>query len=186
MSLSLQTTHLKVLICVGLVYIYHSLGKFSRRQIHGIFLIFPRKQDLTFYANCLQNLSGKNKKTISVCRLLIVLPSMPSMITPGRLWLLLLLLFIYVSLRSNLFKPDTHHRNSWQTFDRYAFNVICTIPNGYAGEFSPITKTRLFKYTENFTTKKWKFLDKKFWYFSYFCSKHRLWVLIRTASARWF
>ena len=23
-------------------------------------------------------------------------------------------------------------------------------------------------------------------YFSYFCSKHRLWVLVRTASARWF
>ena len=28
-----------------------------------------------------------------------------------------------------------------------------------------ITKTRLFKYNENFTTKKWKFSDKKFWYF---------------------
>ena len=25
--------------------------------------------------------------------------------------------------------------------------------------------------------KKWKFSDKKFWYFSCFCSKHRLWVL---------
>ena len=32
-----------------------------------------------------------------------------------------------------------------------------------------ITKTRLFKYTENFTTRKWKFSDEKFWYFSYFC-----------------
>ena len=31
-----------------------------------------------------------------------------------------------------------------------------------------------------------KFSDKKFWYFSYFCSKHRLWVLVRTASARRF
>ena len=41
-----------------------------------------------------------------------------------------------------------------------------------------ITKTRLFKYTENFTTKKWKFLDKKFWYFSYFCTKHRLWYAL--------
>ena len=29
----------------------------------------------------------------------------------------------------------------------------------------------VFKYT--FTTKKWKFSDKKFWYFPYFCSKHR-------------
>ena len=31
-----------------------------------------------------------------------------------------------------------------------------------------ITKTCLFKYTENFTTKKRKFSDKKFQYFSYF------------------
>ena len=49
-----------------------------------------------------------------------------------------------------------------------------------------ITKTCLFKYTENFTTKKWKFSDKKIWYFSWFCSKHRLWVLVRTASMRRF
>ena len=28
--------------------------------------------------------------------------------------------------------------------------------------------------------KKWKFSDEKYWYFSYFCSKHRLWVLVRT------
>ena len=62
------------------------------------------------------------------------------------------------------------------------------------------TKTCLFKYTENFTLrkhtysntlkilppKKWKFSDKRFWYFSYFCSKHRLWVFVRTASARRF
>ena len=33
-----------------------------------------------------------------------------------------------------------------------------------------ITKPRLFKYIENFTTKKWKFSDKKIWYFSYICS----------------
>ena len=34
--------------------------------------------------------------------------------------------------------------------------------------------------------KKWKFSDKKFWYFSDFCSKHRLWALVRTASTRRF
>ena len=33
--------------------LYHCLGIFSRRQIDDIFLIFPRKQDLTFHANCL-------------------------------------------------------------------------------------------------------------------------------------
>ena len=46
------------------------------------------------------------------------------------------------------------------------------------GHFFIITKTRLFNYIGNFTTKKWKFSDKKFWYFSYFCTKHRLWVLV--------
>ena len=30
------------------------------------------------------------------------------------------------------------------------------------------------------------FQIKKIWYFPYFCSKHRLWVLIRTASTRRF
>ena len=37
-----------------------------------------------------------------------------------------------------------------------------------------ITKTRLCKYVENFTSKNWKFSDKNLWYFSYFCSEHRL------------
>ena len=49
-----------------------------------------------------------------------------------------------------------------------------------------ITKTRLFKYIENFTSKNWKFSDEKLWYFSYFCSRLRLWVLVRTASTRRF
>ena len=49
-----------------------------------------------------------------------------------------------------------------------------------------IMKTRLFKYTENFNTKKWKFSDKIILYFTYFWLKHRLWVLVRTASARRF
>ena len=38
----------------------------------------------------------------------------------------------------------------------------------------------LFKYIENFTTKKWKFSDKNSDIFSYFCSKHRLLILNRT------
>ena len=57
--------------------------------------------------------------------------------------------------------------------------------NGYTlGEVTLskfITKTRLFKYIEHFTNKKGKISDKtKFRYFSYFCSKHRLWVLTST------
>ena len=34
-----------------------------------------------------------------------------------------------------------------------------------------ITKTRLFKYTENFTIKKWKFSDKKFFFVFIFLLK---------------
>ena len=34
--------------------------------------------------------------------------------------------------------------------------------------------------------KKWKFSDKKFWYFSYFCTKLGLWVIVRTALAKRF
>ena len=53
--------------------------------------------------------------------------------------------------------------------------IILCIPRPYmlhgSSYYIYITKTCLFKYTENFTTKKWKFSDKKFWYFSYFCSK---------------
>ena len=44
------------------------------------------------------------------------------------------------------------------------------------------TKTRLLKCFENVTFKNWKFSDKKFDIFSYFCSKHRLWVHVRTAE----
>ena len=41
-----------------------------------------------------------------------------------------------------------------------------------------ITKIRPFKYIEYFTTKNFKFSDKNNSdFFSYFCSKHRLWVL---------
>ena len=38
-------------------------------------------------------------------------------------------------------------------------------------------------YWKFYYQKKRKFSDKKFCYFSYFCSKHRLWVLVRTASS---
>ena len=49
-----------------------------------------------------------------------------------------------------------------------------------------ITKTRLFKYIENFTIKNWKFSDKNSDIFLYFCSKHSLWVLVRSVSQRQF
>ena len=53
--------------------------------------------------------------------------------------------------------------------------------------YNSITNTLPFKNTENFTTKiNWKFSDKDSDIFSYFCSKHKLWVLVRTASPRRF
>ena len=65
-------------------------------------------------------------------------------------------------------------------------NIIRGMKLTEASIYIYIMKTCLFKYTENFATKKWNFSDKKFWYFSYFCSKHKLWVLNRTASMRRF
>ena len=56
-----------------------TLDKFSRWKIDDIFGIFPRKQDLTFYADCLHwwqfawNVKSsfeKNKKNIKKCNLL--------------------------------------------------------------------------------------------------------------------
>ena len=37
---------------VFVMNLYHSLGRFSRLQIGDNYLIFPRKQDLTFHENC--------------------------------------------------------------------------------------------------------------------------------------
>ena len=73
----------------------------------------------------------------------------------------------------------------------YDFNLLCYFYKSFIwinmNPLSPaITKTRLFKYIENFTTKNLKFSDKNSDIFSYFCSEHRLWVLVRTASLRRF
>ena len=42
------------LYCFMRINLYYSLGKFSRWQTDDFFLSFPRKQNLTFHANCLQ------------------------------------------------------------------------------------------------------------------------------------
>ena len=68
----------------------------------------------------------------------------------------------------------------------HLFNLYYLLDKFSWWQTADITKTCLFKYTENFTSKNLKFSDKKIWYFSNFCSKHRLWVLVRTASARRF
>ena len=66
-----------MVVCLTL----NTLGKiFSRRHIKIVFLIFPRKEDLTFHANCLHQRQfawnvktyflGKIRKNISICHLL--------------------------------------------------------------------------------------------------------------------
>ena len=63
-------------------------------------------------------------------------------------------------------------------------SIMVSMFDGRAALPIHITITYLFKYTENFTTKNWIFSDKKYLiFFSYFCSKQRLWVLVRTP--RW-
>ena len=73
-------------------------------------------------------------------------------------------------------------QNSEDKYGSVNSTVDETVPRVTSYDMAFIMKTRLLKYTENFTIKKWKFSNKKFWYFSYFCSKHRLRVLVRTAS----
>ena len=51
---------------------------------------------------------------------------------------------------------------SFQQFREW-LNSLCTVKAlSDQMPYCVITKTRLFKYTENFTTKNWKFSDKKF------------------------
>ena len=84
----------------------------------------------------------------------------------------------FVSSPREMKKRDTRD-SRWLVISTKGWCIM----NRKIDEGNDITKTCLFKYTENFTTKKWKYSDKKFWYFSYSCSKHRLWVLVRTAAA---
>ena len=73
------------------------------------------------------------------------------------------------------------HLNSHMVYNRLLgqkWNSIWKFLNSenfsemYSSSF--ITKTRLFKYSENFTTKNWKFSDKKNLLFLHFCSKHSI------------
>ena len=59
-------------------------------------------------------------------------------------------------------------------FRNFGLKLKASVDGTYAfwGQFRYITKTRLFKYIENFTSKNWKFSDKKKTdIFSYFWSK---------------
>ena len=77
--------------------------------------------------------------------------------------------------------------DEWQTMQSLiglaAFDLVldCLLRSFYPHyENTPVQICKIF------TSKNWKISDKILWYFSYFWSKHRLWVLVRTASARRF
>ena len=61
----------------------------------------------------------------------------------------------------------------------FALSTKCNKPHHYENTPILIILKSPPPKTENFQI-------KKLWYFSYFCSKHRLWVLVRTASVRRF
>ena len=48
------------------------------------------------------------------------------------------------------------------------YTIACKILISLKKGIFTITKTRLFKYMENFTSRNWKFSDKNLWLFSYF------------------
>ena len=75
----------------------------------------------------------------------------------------------------------------WLIYIYYSWNKYCMVAMERLTVLH-ITKICLFKYTENFTTKKWFFFfsEKKNVIFFLFLSKHRLWVLFRAASPRRF
>ena len=79
-----------------------------------------------------------------------------------------------VILASNFTRIINNHNISYARNMCKKINIICnkevsTNKNYYSscvgaalkGKYVSITKTRLFKYIANFTTKKWKFSDKK-------------------------
>ena len=69
----------------------------------------------------------------------------------------------------------SHLKRGWYTF---MWRQVC--------QYSVARLHAYFKYTENFATKIWKFSDKNSDILHISAQKHRLWVLVRTASARRF
>ena len=108
-----------------------------------------------------------------------------------RYIIIFIILFYIKHIRNSVFYVGTSTRQAVFSISVCAKSMDCreNSENRYwhpAFKRQHITKTRLFKCVENFTTKNWKFSAKKLRYFSYFCSKHRLWLLVRTASLRRF
>ena len=88
----------------------------------------------------------------------------------------------------SIFRENANHMIDLSTLKVYLFSACLHVAvNGNHGKILAITKTCLY----NFDPFKPHFCIVKlclqgYILFSYFCSKHRLWVLVRTASSRRF
>ena len=74
---------------------------------------------------------------------------------------------------AGVYACQARFENTADILEKAVTVAVNTGNNLLSGGFQLIMKTCLFKYTENFTTKKWKFSDEKFLYFIYIWSKHR-------------
>ena len=89
----------------------------------------------------------------------------------------------------NIFKKACF-RNDWAHMSEGMFShfeVQFCLDTCSSAIKSSITKKNVYSnILKILPPKKWKISDKKFWYSSCLRSKHRLWVLVRTASGRRF
>ena len=89
--------------------------------------------------------------------------------------------YIWKAFSSNIQTSQKPRNNDTYYNERQIVQSQITVPHGTHYENMPIQIYWKFQHQTNEN-----FQIKKFWYFSYFCSKHRLWVLVRTASMRRF
>ena len=82
--------------------------------------------------------------------------------------------FIFFFREKNIHGKKKTRQTGQPIFTEQSLHRMTWTQHKTAPRRKDITKTHLFKYIENFTSKNWKFSDKRLWYFSYFCSKHRL------------
>ena len=155
-------TLIRLRACAG--WFDSSLGAHVRRYYFsppGSVVIVCKKWNLCYMNTCMHSLERSGWHLCSLIRL-----HMNSVFTE-----------IHAPIKS--LKVDTLVTRNNLTFGSEKIQSTLLIPT-----LDTITKTRLFKYIEDFITRNWKFLYKNSDIFHISAQKHRLWVLVRTASSR--
>ena len=144
--------------------------RFFKRNVNIKNVLFPFKKQFKTWAE-------EQRSILNVCLLWLRIGN--SLRVPSGNWML----FFWINPEFYLNIPNRNilpHKCTLQPAD-FHLNIMGGVANSVdcrpctdAAFLAYITKTRLFKYIENFTSKSWKNSDKELWYFSYFCSKHRL------------